>query len=203
MQTKMVVSGLTIDPNNNAPIVILRDDSTGRVLPIWIGVIEASAIAFELEKVQLTRPMTHDLLRSTVDALGGKVQRVMIVDLRDSTYYATVVLAQGERVVEIDARPSDAIALAMRVAAPIFCEAAIIEQASQRQHLEQGEPASLRPPVQVDGDGKLMESVESLDRDEAEELNEGPKLIVNCGTGTALRELLENLAPEDFGKYKM
>lgn len=198
MQTQMVVSGLTIDPSNNAPVVMLRDDRTGRLLPIWIGVIEASAIAFELEKVRLARPMTHDLLRSTVEALGGRVQQVMIVDLRDSTYYATVMLAQDDRVVEIDARPSDAIALAMRVAAPIYCESAIIEQVDQQQPIEQAQPACMQPPVEVLGD-----DAEEFGDADPEMQQQGPRLIVERGAGTGLRELLESLAPEDFGKYKM
>lgn len=189
MQIKMVVTGLTIDPANNAPIVLLRDADAGQILRIWIGVIEASAIAFELEKVQLTRPMTHDLLRTSIEALGGTVQRVMIVDLRDHTYYATVVLAQQDRVIEIDARPSDAIALALRTNSPIFCTAEVIARAqTTRTDIQTASPASTKRPVNIDAEAELGDA--------------GPRLIVDAGKGS-MRDLLENLQPEDFGKYKM
>jgi bifunctional DNase/RNase len=185
----MVVTGLTIDPANNAPIVILRDDKSGRVLPIWIGVIEASAIAFELEKVQLSRPMTHDLLRTAIEALGGAVQRVLIVDLRDNTYYAQVVLTQAERVIEIDARPSDAIALALRVGAPIFCDSVVIERAlARKDDLETAPSTQGKPPVKV----------EHAEADSPV----GPRPLMNVREGS-MKELLEKLSPEDFGKYKM
>ena len=186
MQTRMVVTGLTIDPSNNAPIVILREDESSRVLPIWIGVIEASAIAFELEKVRLARPMTHDLLRSAVEALGGAVQRVMIVDLRDNTYFASVVLTQGKETIEIDARPSDAIALALRASAPIFCDSSIIAKVNDRQEVEIGSPSGVAPPVNVDEPPRGGPPRPAADLDEA-----------------SMKAWLEGLAPEDFGKYKM
>lgn len=182
MQIEMVVAGLTIDPVNNAPIVILREKDTDRVLPIWIGVVEASAIAFELESVKLTRPMTHDLLRQSIQQLGGKVERVVIADLRDNTYYARVVLSQSGREIDLDARPSDAIALALRAQAPILCEDAVIIQAHAR---------SEATPARPEG------SEEEVDRGE-----HGPRPILDPGQQPA-SDLLENLEPDAFGKYKM
>jgi uncharacterized protein len=191
MQVEMVVAGLTIDPVNNAPIVILREKQSDRVLPIWIGVIEASAIAFELEKVKLTRPMAHDLMKSAVQKLGGTVERVAVVDLRDNTYYAIVVLAQHGKTMELDARPSDAVALALRTGAPIFCESRVIEMAQARS---EATAAAGGPGAQtITGPG----SEDDVDKGEG-----GPRPIVAQGT-ESFRELLESLEPEAFGKYKM
>lgn len=183
MQIEMVVAGLTIDPVSNAPIVILREKDSDRVLPIWIGVVEASAIAFELESIKLTRPMTHDLMRDTIQLLGGKVERIVIADLRDNTYFATVVLTQGRHTIDVDARPSDAIALALRTQAPILCEGAVITQA-QAKH----EAAESQAPAA---------SEEDVDRGE-----NGPRPIIDTGDEPG-RDLLESLDPEAFGKYKM
>ncbi len=183
MPLEMVVAGLTVDPVSNAPIVILREKQSDRVLPIWIGVIEASAIAFELEKVKLTRPMAHDLMRTAISELGGTLERVAIVDLRDNTYFAAVFLTQNGRTIELDARPSDAIALALRAGAPIFCEASVLERATA-QRAPAAEPQKSTGEEEVDrGDG-------------------GPKPIVASGH-ESFRELLESLEPEAFGKYKM
>lgn len=117
---RMIVQGLTIDPSSNSPILILKDDSGEQTLPIWIGLLEATAIASELEKVSFSRPMTHDLLRNVINGLGFHVERVEVCDLKDNTFYALLHLMGpgGEQV--IDSRPSDAIALALRAGAPIF-----------------------------------------------------------------------------------
>ncbi len=181
----MVVAGLTIDPANNAPIVLLRDKQSERVLPIWIGVVEASAIAFELESIKLTRPMTHDLLRDLIGHLGGKVERVVIADLRDNTYFAVIVVTQGERTIDVDARPSDAIALALRTHAPILCEDAVIVQAEHRRDTQP-------PQGQAKGPGE-----EDVDRGEG-----GPRPILDSGE-KSWQDLLESLDPDAFGKYKM
>jgi hypothetical protein len=189
MQIEMVVAGLTIDPANNAPVVILREKDSERVLPIWIGVIEASAIAFELEKVKLTRPMAHDLLKDAIRELGGTVERVVVADLRENTYYATVLLGYAGRTIALDARPSDAIALALRAAAPILCETAVIEKAqAQREAAARSAAAEAAPSASEEDD---------VDRGE-----NGPRPIVNAGT-MSWSELLESLEPEAFGKYKM
>lgn len=132
MRIKADVKGLLVDPVTNMPMVILRgaDDGADYVLPIWVGVFEANAISLELEQVASPRPMTHDLLTTIIDQLGGRVSEIVIGEVRDSTYYATIVLEQGGRILQIDARPSDAIALALRTKAAILVEEELIEEAS-------------------------------------------------------------------------
>ena len=125
----MEVTGLTIDPVNNAPIVVLREHGGERLLPIWIGVVEASSIAFELEGVKLTRPMTHDLLRNVIQDLKATVERIVVCDVQDNTFYALIHLTREGQAMTIDARPSDAIALALRTRAPIFVEENVIDHA--------------------------------------------------------------------------
>jgi hypothetical protein len=126
MEIEMTIRGLMIDPITNMPIIVLRDSEGERVLPIWVGVFEANAIALQIESVQTPRPMTHDLLKSVIEGLAAAVERIVVCDLRDNTFYATIYLRAGEEVVAIDARPSDAIALALRSSAPIFVEESVI-----------------------------------------------------------------------------
>jgi len=129
---EMKVTGLTIDPFTSMPIIILRDMEDKQALPIWIGLIEASAIATELEHIQLSRPMTHDLLKSLLEAFGLQAVKIMITELRDNTFYAAVHFKGGDgKIVELDARPSDAIAIALRAKAPIFVERSVIEKSRQ------------------------------------------------------------------------
>lgn len=129
MQVEMSIKGLMVDPVTNMPIVILHDTDGRRVLPIWMGVFEANAIALQIENVSPPRPMTHDLLRNVIHDLKADVRKVVVSDLKDNTFYAIIhLVAQGEPVV-IDARPSDAIALALRVRAPIFAEDTVIDRA--------------------------------------------------------------------------
>ncbi|MFH1059026.1 MAG: bifunctional nuclease family protein [Pseudomonadota bacterium] len=125
----MIVQGLTIDPASNSPILILKEPEGERSLPIWIGLLEATAIASELEKVAFARPMTHDLLRNVITALDHSISKVEVVDLRDNTFYALVHLLgpAGGRV--IDARPSDAVALALRAEAPIYVALKVLDLA--------------------------------------------------------------------------
>jgi bifunctional DNase/RNase len=125
----MSIKGLMLDPVSNSPIVVLKDDEEKFFLPIWVGIFEANAIALQLENVETPRPMTHDLLRNMIAELDARVTRVVINDLRDSTFFAQIRLAFGTRTIEIDARPSDAIALALRTEAPIFVAQAVLEQA--------------------------------------------------------------------------
>ena len=110
-------------------VVILKEKQADRYLPIWIGVFEANAIALKIEGVEPPRPMTHDLLRNMISELDGRVTRVVINDLRDSTFFAQIRVITGERTLELDARPSDAIALALRVEAPIYVAQSVLEQA--------------------------------------------------------------------------
>src|SRR5665811_2026400 len=120
MQIEMTIKGLMVDPITNMPIIILRDSDGQRVLPIWVGVFEANAIALQIENISTPRPMTHDLLRNALRDLDAKVQRILVSDLKDNTFYALIYVECKGEVVAIDARPSDAIALALRTQAPIF-----------------------------------------------------------------------------------
>jgi hypothetical protein len=129
MQIEMVIKGLMVDPITNMPIIVLRDKEGGRVLPIWVGVFEANAIALQIENIATPRPMTHDLLRNVIADLNGRVDRVVVSDLRDNTFYALIYVSLGPELVAVDARPSDAIALALRTQAPIFVEDTVIDNA--------------------------------------------------------------------------
>jgi bifunctional DNase/RNase len=151
---RMNVQGLTIDPSSNSPILILKEFEGEQTLPIWIGLLEATAIASELEKVSFSRPMTHDLLRHVIEGLGFQVQRVEVCDLKDNTFYALLHLMGpgGERV--IDSRPSDAIALALRTEAPIFVAEKVLLE-SQSAVRPEGEGA--------DSEEKWKEVLESMD----------------------------------------
>ena len=129
----MSIKGLMLDPVSNSPIVVLKDEEEKFFLPIWVGIFEANAIALQLENVETPRPMTHDLLRTAIAELGARVTRIVINDLRDSTFFAqirVIVNRFGEdRTLELDARPSDAIALALRTQAPIYVAQSVLDQA--------------------------------------------------------------------------
>ena len=129
MQIEMTIKGLMVDPITNTPIVILRDDDGQRVLPIWVGINEANAIAIQIENVAMPRPMTHDLLRNVISDLKATVERIVVCDVQDTTYFALIYLTRNGESLAIDARPSDAIALALRTRAPIFVEETVIEHA--------------------------------------------------------------------------
>ena len=127
MEVEMKIRGLMMDPVTNMPIVVLKDVRGSAVLPIWVGVYEANAIALEIEKVQTPRPMTHDLLKNVLFGLNVQVQKVVVSDLRDDTFYAVIwVEREGERM-SIDSRPSDALALALRVDCPIFVDETVLQ----------------------------------------------------------------------------
>src|SRR3989338_802055 len=162
---RVKVTGLKIDPFTNMPIIILKDATEATALPIWIGLIEASSIATELEKIELARPMTHDLMKRIMDSYGIKVDRVEINDLTDNTFFARVYLSRDDKKIDLDSRPSDAIAIALRTQAPIFVSKKVLEK-SRRVDLSK-----------------------KLDEGEMKEQK--------------WAEILESLAPEDFGKYKM
>ncbi|HEY2323303.1 MAG TPA: bifunctional nuclease family protein [Thermoanaerobaculia bacterium] len=125
----MTIKGLMLDPVSNSPIVVLKDDEEKFFLPIWVGIFEANAIALQLENVATPRPMTHDLLKDMIGQLEGRVTRIVINDLRDSTFFAQIRILTGGKTLEVDARPSDAIALALRTEAPIFVAQAVLDQA--------------------------------------------------------------------------
>ena len=129
MQIEMTIKGLMVDPITNMPIVILRDKEGQKVLPIWVGIFEANAIALQIENIATPRPMTHDLLRNVIQDLKATVQKIVVSDLQDNTFYALIYLSLNGDTLAIDARPSDAIALALRTKAPIFVEEAVIDNA--------------------------------------------------------------------------
>jgi len=165
---EMKVAGIALDPTNNAPIVVLRDLDGRFILPIWIGIMEASAIAAALEGVQYSRPMTHDLFKSFIETAGATVEKIEVVDIRDNVFYALITIAQGSARLTIDARPSDAIAIALRTKSAIFVAAHVIKDA-----------------IKLDsktGAGKVMVGFEQ--------------------DTEKLKEILEKMNPEDFGKFK-
>lgn len=176
MLLEMKVFGLAIDPVTNAPILILKDAEGKNVLPIWIGPLEASAIATEMEKIQLARPMTHDLLKDIFKNLGITVSKVAITDLENNVYYAVIYLLHGENSYKVDARPSDAIAVALRANSSIFVENKVLEKS---KNLDLGNKIITSKGF---GSDKLS--------NEADRQNEW-------------LNILENLSPENFGKYKM
>ncbi len=135
----MALVGVRVELPANQPIVLLREASGSRFLPIWVGAVEATAIASALEGVEPPRPLTHDLLKSVLDGLSVTMSRVVVTELRDSVFYADLVLAVDGREVHVSSRPSDAIALAVRTSAPIFASADVVEEAGIE--LEDGESA--------------------------------------------------------------
>jgi bifunctional DNase/RNase len=159
------VGGLAIDERTKNPVVLLQEIEGNRVLPIWIGPMEASAIHSELMGKKYQRPLTHDLLVTIIDSLKGKISRVVITDLKDSTFFASIYLDAGAGAVAIDARPSDSIAVALRSHAPIFIVDKLFEKSMEPQAM--GSPPEKSP------------------EEKAEEL----------------RHFLEELRPEDFGKW--
>ncbi len=166
MLVEVRVFGLAMDPLTSTPIVILKDLEEKRAIPIWIGLFEASAIATQIEGVTLARPMTHDLIKEMLKILDAKVMKIVINDLRNNTFFASIHIMRGDEPISIDSRPSDAIAIALRAGAPIFINEKIIEKSTS-----------------IDFGGKTKD--------------------LNKYTKEQLREFLENLSSEDFGKYKM
>jgi bifunctional DNase/RNase len=161
MEIEMKVKGLVVDPISKMPIVVLEDPVKEQILPIWIGVFEANAIALTIENVPTPRPMTHDLLKNFLEKLGIAIEKIVVNDVRNNTFYALIHCRQDERLIVIDSRPSDAIALALRMSSPIFVEDDVVRKAHS------------------------LKFEDNLDASEN------------------LRKWLEDLGPEDFGKYKM
>jgi uncharacterized protein len=155
MQIEMSIKGLMVDPVTNLPIVILRDKGGQKVLPIWVGIPEANAIALQMENVSTPRPMTHDLLRNIIQDLKASVQKVVVCDLQENTFYALIYLALDGETLAIDARPSDAIALALRTRSPIFVEDTVIDHASAAELTSEKSDAE-----------RLHKWLESLDLDD-------------------------------------
>jgi uncharacterized protein len=140
---RMTVGGLTLDPVTKTPIVILKDPDNKLNLPIWIGLLEATAMATELEGIKMARPMTHDLLKKIIIDLDATVDRIEVTDLKDNTYFALIYLQIGDREVTIDSRPSDAISLALRTKSPIWVAKKVLEASSVLQQMEEGKEQNL------------------------------------------------------------
>lgn len=129
MEIEVRIRGLMMDPSTNMPIVVLKDVASDAVMPIWVGIFEANAIAIEIEKLNAPRPMTHDLTKNLIHYLNGSLERVVITDIKEDTFYAVLCLRQGDEAITVDSRPSDAIALALRTDCPIYVSEAVMQTA--------------------------------------------------------------------------
>src|SRR5438874_11003902 len=127
MEVEMKIRGLMMDPSSNLPIVVLKDVNGGAVLPIWVGIYEAHAIALEIEKVATARPMTHDLIRNVLFGLETGVKKVVVSDLKEDTYYAVIWLEKDGKMISVDSRPGDALALALRLDCPIYVDEVVLK----------------------------------------------------------------------------
>ncbi|MGD0579011.1 MAG: bifunctional nuclease family protein [Bryobacteraceae bacterium] len=127
MEIEMKIRGLMVDPVTNTPIIILRDTSGNSILPIWVGVYEANAIALEIEKVTTPRPMTHDLIKNLLTGVEATVNKVVVSELKDETFYAVIWLEKNGELISVDSRPSDALALALRLDCPIYVEEQVLQ----------------------------------------------------------------------------
>jgi bifunctional DNase/RNase len=158
MEREVKVRGLLVDPTTNSPIVLLKDVRSEAMLPIWVGPFEANSIATEIEKVAPQRPMTHDLLRNTIRQLGGSVERVTVTELRENTFFALIEIRVRDEVVLVDARPSDAIALALRVDCPIF----IRDEVMETSRLDDSSPAAEAEAADAEEEVEWPEEIEDI-----------------------------------------
>ena len=165
MLHKVSIAGLTMDPASNTPIIILKSEKDDQAIPIWIGLLEATSIASALQDIKYERPMTHDLFKNFSETLQISIVKVEVCDLKDNTFYARIYFVSKDNNFDMDARPSDAIALALRFNAPIYVEDAVMQKSKI-----------------TDGEAELADTSE-----------EGKKWA----------DYLENLSPDDFGKYKV
>lgn len=188
MLVEVKVQSLGLDRSSNTPVVILQETQGERVLPIWIGPGEASAIAMQLAEMDFSRPLTHDLLMSVLSGLGGELERVVITRVADNTYYAELIIRRGEEVISVDARPSDSIAVALRSEAQMFAQEELLERAS----IEISEEEAVD---EVPFGGPGAEPAEPSDGEEEGAEDEG---IMDA---EELKEYLRKLNPEDFGRF--
>jgi bifunctional DNase/RNase len=144
MEVEMKIRGLMIDPTNNIPIVVLKDVDGNAVLPIWVGMPEANAIALEIAKESTARPMTHDLIRNLLFGLDAGVKKVVVCDLKEDTYYATIWVEREGKLIAVDARPSDALAIALRLDCPIYVEDSVLKTSRAASLSEPGSTDELR-----------------------------------------------------------
>jgi len=144
MEIEMKIRGLMVDPSTNMPIILLKDPQSEALLPIWVGLYEANAIALEVEKSQTPRPLTHDLLKNLIYSLNANVQRVVVTELKDDTFYAVIWMEQNGEVVALDSRPSDALALALRTDCPIYVDEEVLRAAKVLPNPEQASSQDVR-----------------------------------------------------------
>jgi len=174
---EMTIESIRVSLMNYQRVVILKEKDADRYLPIWIGPAEADAIAVRLQEVAVARPLTHDLLRSVIDSLGGAVEYILVNELSNDTFFARIMLQVDGRSLEIDSRPSDAIALAVRAQVPIFADESVLDKAG----------------VKLDAEGQGLEGVTREDAEKPITPEELEKL-------TPFRDVIEGLDLEDFGK---
>lgn len=173
---EVMVSRLGLDSATNSYVLILQEKGGRRLLPIWIGQPEAESIVMQMHNIKRERPLTHDLCKSLIIGLGGSLRRVQITRVQKNTYFAELHIHRGESIVHVDARPSDSVAIALRLAAPIFAPESLLTAVAAESEDE------------TDGEGELPE----LTQRSAEEIN-----------AEQLKAYLENLRPEDFGKFNL
>jgi bifunctional DNase/RNase len=154
MEVEMKIRGLMLDPVTNTPIVILKD-SGDTVLPIWVGVYEANAIALEIEKVSTPRPMTHDLIKNVLAGLDAQVHKVVVTELKEDTFYAVIWMEREGRIISVDSRPSDALALALRVDCPIFVEDEVLKTSKKAATAAETSSEEMRKFLENLGDEDL------------------------------------------------
>ena len=188
---EMFVGGLVLDQNTQAPVIILKDESGNLCLPIWIGIAEATSIASAIKQVTMARPLTHDLMNDVFNEIGVKVERVVITDLKESTYFAELVLAFGDKAMILDSRPSDAIALALRATAPIYVMQQVLNQAKMSL------PANFQPPPPPGDMDKADDAQEASPEEEGKTKADFKNIDKD-----KWNEILSDLDPEDF-KYKV
>lgn len=186
---EMFVGGLVLDPATQAPIVVLKDESGQITLPIWIGIPEATSIASAIKQVTMARPLTHDLFFDLLLEVGVTVQRVVITELKESTYFAELILGQGDRIMVLDSRPSDAIAMALRASAPIYVAQSVLDQAKVTFAGSNPIPSSEQQAVEGG-------------QEEGEEAQQSGEKDFTAVDKDKWEELLQKLDPDDF-KYKM
>lgn len=207
-EVEMIILGLVVDPVSNAPIVVLKVPDQEICLPIWIGVNEASSIASTLKEIVSPRPMTHDLLQNTIEILGAKVGKISIVGLEENTFFAKIELRLGEEIRELDARPSDALALAVRLEVPIFVSVDVLDraQATLIPVDAAGNPTgTIGEFIAGEGeDGPMSreeEFVSSITND-PDDIKKGRIITFAELDKDQLSEMLADMDPDDF-KYKM
>jgi len=191
------VSSLGLDKSSNTPVVILQESDGERMLPIWIGPSEASAIAMELAGIKFSRPLTHDLFTTVVSGLGSELVRVLITKVEDNTYYASLVLENDGEMISVDARPSDSIALALRADAPVFADESLLELTSlevEEADLDEPEPwqesADAGPDLGSSPGAEAPGAGAQAEEEEEEEPSE------------PLKDYLKRMNPEDFGRFE-